>query len=264
MNHAARSLVRDRAVAKVDVGTAYRIRTGDLRLERAVSWASRRMRPRGNDPHGVACRRTGYQRPSAATIVAKVRVTSRVLWDLDPRGSGIGAPRECARAGVSAGGAVPGVQAWRVSHRAGTADRGSGRAGRVSHRADHGSASSHRVGQRAATRPWGHRIGSPAPVGWDNGRRSGPAGTASGRLLPSGGTTGGHPALEVREAPRTPALRRGRGPNPTADASPGRRGCPRRPAGGCARRRPGRNASALRTARTPPRASRRGVPHRPG
>ena len=26
------------------VGTAYRIRTGDLRLERAVSWASRRMR----------------------------------------------------------------------------------------------------------------------------------------------------------------------------------------------------------------------------
>ena len=26
-------------------GTAYRIRTGDLRLERAVSWASRRMRP---------------------------------------------------------------------------------------------------------------------------------------------------------------------------------------------------------------------------
>ena len=27
-------------------GTAYRIRTGDLRLERAVSWASRRMRPR--------------------------------------------------------------------------------------------------------------------------------------------------------------------------------------------------------------------------
>ena len=34
-----------------DVGlafcTAYRIRTGDLRLERAVSWASRRMRPSG-------------------------------------------------------------------------------------------------------------------------------------------------------------------------------------------------------------------------
>ena len=28
----------------VRVGTAYRIRTGDLRLERAVSWASRRMR----------------------------------------------------------------------------------------------------------------------------------------------------------------------------------------------------------------------------
>src|SRR5437867_1939812 len=28
-------------------GTAYRIRTGDLRLERAVSWASRRMRRRG-------------------------------------------------------------------------------------------------------------------------------------------------------------------------------------------------------------------------
>src|SRR6476469_7296807 len=28
------------------VGTAYRIRTGDLRLERAVSWASRRMRLR--------------------------------------------------------------------------------------------------------------------------------------------------------------------------------------------------------------------------
>ena len=29
----------------VGIGTAYRIRTGDLRLERAVSWASRRMRP---------------------------------------------------------------------------------------------------------------------------------------------------------------------------------------------------------------------------
>ena len=27
-----------------EFGTAYRIRTGDLRLERAVSWASRRMR----------------------------------------------------------------------------------------------------------------------------------------------------------------------------------------------------------------------------
>jgi hypothetical protein len=27
-----------------EIGTAYRIRTGDLRLERAVSWASRRMR----------------------------------------------------------------------------------------------------------------------------------------------------------------------------------------------------------------------------
>jgi hypothetical protein len=30
-----------------EIGTAYRIRTGDLRLERAVSWASRRMRLRG-------------------------------------------------------------------------------------------------------------------------------------------------------------------------------------------------------------------------
>ena len=29
------------------IGTAYRIRTGDLRLERAVSWASRRMRHGG-------------------------------------------------------------------------------------------------------------------------------------------------------------------------------------------------------------------------
>ena len=35
----------DRATSG-DVGTAYRIRTDDLRLERAVSWASRRMRPR--------------------------------------------------------------------------------------------------------------------------------------------------------------------------------------------------------------------------
>src|SRR5205823_4473642 len=30
--------------AAANVGTAYRIRTGGLRLERAVSWASRRMR----------------------------------------------------------------------------------------------------------------------------------------------------------------------------------------------------------------------------
>ena len=35
------------------VGTAYRIRTGDLRLERAVSWASRRMRLRAA---ATACR----------------------------------------------------------------------------------------------------------------------------------------------------------------------------------------------------------------
>src|SRR5436190_11523192 len=32
--------------SRLGIGTAYRIRTGDLRLERAVSWASRRMRPR--------------------------------------------------------------------------------------------------------------------------------------------------------------------------------------------------------------------------
>src|SRR5450759_3272781 len=31
-------------------GTAYRIRTDDLRLERAVSWASRRMRLRDGQP----------------------------------------------------------------------------------------------------------------------------------------------------------------------------------------------------------------------
>ena len=39
------------------VGTAYRIRTGGLRLERAVSWASRRMR-RGGRPR-LGCGRTG-------------------------------------------------------------------------------------------------------------------------------------------------------------------------------------------------------------
>ena len=43
-------------------GTAYRIRTGDLRLERAASWASRRMRP---VIAAVALdRRGGYQRPA--------------------------------------------------------------------------------------------------------------------------------------------------------------------------------------------------------
>src|SRR5512132_3640959 len=35
-------------------GTAYRIRTGDLRLERAVSWASRRMRLRSASGRAVA------------------------------------------------------------------------------------------------------------------------------------------------------------------------------------------------------------------
>src|SRR4051794_26141832 len=35
--------------ARGRAGTAYRIRTGDLRLERAVSWASRRMRRRAHD-----------------------------------------------------------------------------------------------------------------------------------------------------------------------------------------------------------------------
>ena len=39
------NLDMDRTV-DADRGTAYRIRTGDLRLERAVSWASRRMRRR--------------------------------------------------------------------------------------------------------------------------------------------------------------------------------------------------------------------------
>src|SRR5665811_881153 len=43
--------IRDR------VGTAYRIRTGDLRLERAASWASRRMRQGG--PHGPMRAPTG-------------------------------------------------------------------------------------------------------------------------------------------------------------------------------------------------------------
>ena len=33
---------------RAGIGTAYRIRTDDLRLERAVSWASRRMRRRGS------------------------------------------------------------------------------------------------------------------------------------------------------------------------------------------------------------------------
>jgi hypothetical protein len=37
------------------IGTAYRIRTGDLRLERAVSWASRRMRRR----RAGGCRQAG-------------------------------------------------------------------------------------------------------------------------------------------------------------------------------------------------------------
>ena len=35
---------RSGGVRRVRFGTAYRIRTDDLRLERAVSWASRRMR----------------------------------------------------------------------------------------------------------------------------------------------------------------------------------------------------------------------------
>ena len=39
-----------------EIGTAYRIRTGDLRLERAVSWASRRMRRGGVAPRRKRCR----------------------------------------------------------------------------------------------------------------------------------------------------------------------------------------------------------------
>ncbi len=39
---------RSGGAGDVRFGTAYRIRTGDLRLERAVSWATRRMR-RGPD-----------------------------------------------------------------------------------------------------------------------------------------------------------------------------------------------------------------------
>ena len=47
-----------------EAGTAYRIRTGDLRLERAVSWASRRMRRR---VRGLAATGPGsYQRSPAA------------------------------------------------------------------------------------------------------------------------------------------------------------------------------------------------------
>ena len=43
-------------------GTAYRIRTGDLRLERAVSWASRRMR-RGRAGDERRTGRNGSKRP---------------------------------------------------------------------------------------------------------------------------------------------------------------------------------------------------------
>ena len=51
-----------------EIGTAYRIRTGDLRLERAVSWASRRMRHR-DDGGGHRRRGEGYQRARDASTV---------------------------------------------------------------------------------------------------------------------------------------------------------------------------------------------------
>ena len=59
------------------VGTAYRIRTGDLRLERAVSWASRRMRRSGNGG-GRRRRGEGYQRPrEASTGASRLGGTAR-------------------------------------------------------------------------------------------------------------------------------------------------------------------------------------------
>ena len=59
-------------------GTAYRIRTGDLRLERAVSWASRRMR-RGRGALARAAGPGKWYQPSrtVATAAGAARVYSR-------------------------------------------------------------------------------------------------------------------------------------------------------------------------------------------
>jgi len=59
------------------VGTAYRIRTGDLRLERAVSWASRRMRQddEGPKPPSPA---EGYQRPVEASTRDRPRAAAEM------------------------------------------------------------------------------------------------------------------------------------------------------------------------------------------
>src|SRR3990172_3311107 len=54
-----RGAVRGRR--EIHVGTAYRIRTGDLRLERAVSWASRRMRRGREYSNGLLAHAPGSQ-----------------------------------------------------------------------------------------------------------------------------------------------------------------------------------------------------------
>ena len=73
------------------VGTAYRIRTGDLRLERAVSWASRRMRhgrrrTASSDrsariPEGPRARnRRARRRPRAGWPPGTPRIASATCW----------------------------------------------------------------------------------------------------------------------------------------------------------------------------------------
>jgi integrase-like protein len=89
------NLNSDRAENR-EVGTAYRIRTGDLRLERAVSWASRRMRRcrRGVDPPSPADRIPANpvtpQRPDAGVwriwdrqrrwVSRNARIASATCW----------------------------------------------------------------------------------------------------------------------------------------------------------------------------------------
>ncbi len=66
-------------------GTAYRIRTGDLRLERAVSWASRRMRLRSASGRAVAADRDDTNHrpipPSQRRLASrKLRIVSATCW----------------------------------------------------------------------------------------------------------------------------------------------------------------------------------------
>jgi hypothetical protein len=207
-------------------GTAYRIRTGDLRLERAVSWASRRMR---RDRRQRATDRMG-------------RIPSnRRRWQTPPGRAGM------RRRIPSTGAAIDPVDAWHTrSRRAVGARTGRGRRRRSASPAP-GWAEDRPARSRGAYAYHCGRPGLRRPTRSENGPpRPGCKASSAPRSCPR------------VPAPAAPAAQRAA---VRAGGSRGTPGSPRRPGGSCVRPSRARSANGRRTARTPPPATRQGAPH---